>query len=340
MSIPKELLDKTPLFKEEWLPMFNKLRENEFAPKWNTSIGDRLEKDDIIFINNFNSILLERRKIQNSYPSELVIRQILKNRDNVIWYQKNLQGIDLEKDFFKIKFMERKDLQNNNLVNIIPLDIDIGRMVLNPTSGTSGSIIYCPNHPKSVGCYDPLIQYALLKHGIDVKYDFNTVAAIQLCFQENTITYPTVHSYLNGAGFAKINLNSKEWRSDNHPDKYINEMSPVFFSGDPFAFYQAAIMGISYKPQILYSTAISMEDRIYDTIKSHFKIPIVDVYSTNETGPIAYSCPLNKNHYHIISPDIFIETIDSNENHFKNGEFGELVFTGGRNPFLPLLRYK
>lgn len=336
----KDIKAKTPLFKEEWLPMYNKLRENQYAPKWNTNIGDRLTASDIIFIKEFEEFLYSSRNIQSDYPNRYILKNIKKNLESVIYYQNVLKNIDLEKDFFKIKLMEKRDIQIDRIDRIIPLDADINRMVVNPTSGTTGNILYCPNEPKSVGCYDPLIQYALSKHGLNQNYNHDVVAAIQLCSQESTITYSTVHSYLNGAGFAKINLNLNEWREPFHPLQYIKEMSPVFFSGDPFAFYQSVKMGIDYKPRILLSTAISLEDPIYSLIKDYYDRPIVDFYSLNETGPIAYSCPLNKEHLHLISPDIYIETVDQYGNHINNGRFGELVFTGGRNSFLPLLRYK
>jgi len=338
--IDKEILTKTPLFKDEWLPTYNKLKESAYAPKWNTSVGDRLIKEDIEIIERFERFLNEKREKQIDYPNDYVLKRIKENKENIFHYQKVLKDIDIDRDFFKIPLTGKMDLKNDNLVNIIPKNVDLTRMTLNPTSGTTGDIIYCPNSPASVGCYDPTIQYALKRHGLKKTYDHNVVAAIQLCFQQSTITYSTVHSYLKGAGFAKINLNRNDWRNADDSRKYINESSPVFLSGDPYAFYQAAKIGIDYKPEIFLSSAITMEDKIYDLVTKKFQRKIVDFYSMNETGPIAYSCPLNRKCFHIISPDIYLETVDDGGNHIKNGGFGEIVFTGGRNEFLPLLRYK
>lgn len=328
----------TPLFKKEWGQTLKRMNENEHAPKWNAKCGDRLTKNDIPFIKDFEESLHNRVKLSN-YPQKSIIDWINLKKNSVLWFQEVLEGINVEKDFYKIPFMVRGDLQSK-LEYIVPLDIDLKDIVINPTSGTTGQPILCPNHPKSIGCYDPLIQFSLKMHGISQAYDHNIIAAIQLCYQKSTMTYNTVHSYLNGAGFAKINLNYSDWRKDSDVDSFINSLSPVFLSGDPLSFLQATKMALSYRPKALVSTAITFEKPIYEIVKNYFNCPIVNLYSLNETGIIGYSCPLNPYEFHIVSGDIFVEVVGEDGKVCEQNEIGEIVFTGGRNPFLPLLRYK
>ena len=62
-------------------------------------------------------------------------------------------------------------------------------------------------------------------------------------------------------------------------------------------------------------------------------------YSLNEAGPIAYSCPLGHGH-HVLAHDLYVEMLDEEGRPVPPGRRGELTLTGGRNIFLPLLRYR
>jgi len=131
-----------------------------------------------------------------------------------------------------------------------------------------------------------------------------------------------------------------DWKTPESPDIFITDMNPVIFSGDPYSFVSAMKNDIKHKPKMLLSTALSLNKNLRADLKNFYKCPIIDIYSSNETGPIAYSCPENPENYHILPNDIYIEIIDKNGWILPEGEIGEIVFTGGRNPFLPLLRYK
>jgi len=70
-----------------------------------------------------------------------------------------------------------------------------------------------------------------------------------------------------------------------------------------------------------------------------FGCPIVDWYSITETGPVGYSCPAGEG-YHVLPHDIYVELVDKNGQPVRDGERGEITVSGGRNPFLAMLRYR
>jgi len=330
--------ERIPLLKPEWVSMLKKIGENINAPYWNTQCGDRLTSKDMVFINDFEGSL-KRREVFDGIPDS-VIEWILKIKTDSIWFEKKLKDLNIKTDFTEIPFMTRADLQSN-IEQIVPQSISLERLIVNPTSGTTGQPVLCPNHPSATGCYDPMIQFMLQQHGVIETYDHNTMAAIQLCAQQHTITYYTVHSFLNGAGFAKINIMTEhEWPDKNSPSNFIKELEPVFLSGDPIAFYYAAKMDLNYKPKALLSTAVSLGKELRKKIEQRFACPLIDFYSLNETGPLAYSCPLNPDTFHVLPHDIYIEIIDRKGRPLKEGEIGEITVTGGRNPYIPLLRYR
>lgn len=339
-NIPAALQKRVPLIQPQWMDMLEKLGEHPHAPAWNTQCGDRLTHDDIPFINDFEEALHNERTSDAGHePGERLITWILSMQKRSPWFAKSLKGLTLPKDFSKIPFMMRRNMQQH-IDLIVPIDEELERLVVNPTSGTTGQPIPCPNHPKAVGCYDPLIQFTLQRHGLVTTYDHSTVAAIQLCAQKKTITYYTVHSYFKGAGFAKINLFENEWPGPESSGIYINDMQPVFLSGDPFAFYRGMQLKIGYKPKVMLSTAITLDPAMRKKLEAYYRCPLVDFYSLNETGPIAYSCPDHPDRFHQLPTDIYIEIINDEGEPCRDDEPGEITITGGRNPYLPLLRYK
>jgi phenylacetate-CoA ligase len=330
---------RTPLLKPEWMANIIKMTEHEHSPKWNTLCGDRLVESDIGFIKSFEESLYTERTSLKKDPGEKLYAWIKELERTTLWFSEKLANIDITRDFTCIPFMERKNLAAN-LDLIVPYKEDLSRLVVNPTSGTTGEPISAPNHPKSVGCYDPMISYALRCYGVNEKFDHTMIAAIQLCAQKHTITYNTVHSYLDGAGFAKINLASSEWLSKKSSGIFISGMAPVFLSGDPYSYVIAKNIGITYKPKAILSTALELPSGLKKELQEYFGCPVIDFYSSNETGPIAYGCPDHDGVFHILPADIFIETVDEYGEAAEEGQSGEIVFTGGRNPYLPLLRYK
>src|SRR6185503_5752966 len=57
--------------------------------------------------------------------------------------------------------------------------------------------------------------------------------------------------------------------------------------------------------------------------------PIINYYATTELGPIAWECLREPGRFHILHPDVFVESLE-----------GELVVTRLRDSVLPLLRYR
>ncbi len=336
--IPESLKTRIPLLKDEWMELYTKMSEHPHAPQWNTECGDRLTADDMLFVRNFADDLKNKREPFRQTPPDSIAHWTENIRKTTQWFRNKINSDNIKETWQNISPMTRQDMQSS-LELIVPEDADLKRLVVNPTSGTTGHPIPAPNHPRAVGCYDPLIQYALERHGVKEIYNSGKVAALQICSQKKTITYRTVHSYLDGAGFAKVNLSPENWKSPGSAEIYINDMSPVFLSGDPFSFMEYMRLGISYKPKAVLTTALALSKTLRKEMEAYFDCPIVDIYSLNETGPVAYSCPADLSQFHILPHDLFVEILDYEGKQLPEGDSGAIAVTGGRNPYLPLLRY-
>jgi phenylacetate-CoA ligase len=76
-----------------------------------------------------------------------------------------------------------------------------------------------------------------------------------------------------------------------------------------------------------------------DRLAAHFGCPVIDVYSMNESGPIAVAEPGGVGHW-LLSPRLYVEILDPDGAPCPPGERGEITLSGGFNPYLPLLRYR
>lgn len=335
---PEDIKQRVPLFKDEWLELYNKMGSHPHSPVWNTKCGDRLTGEDTQFIRGFSEDLKNRRESFLQTPPELILSWAASMKEKTPWFRDRIKSDNIKESWTDITPMTRGDMQKN-LELIVPDDSDLSRLIVNPTSGTTGHPIPAPNHPRAVGCYDPMIQYALERHGVKINYDSTQIAAIQICAQKKTITYHTVHSFLNGAGFAKVNLSPENWKSPESAGIYIGEMKPVFLSGDPFSFMEYIRLGIKYKPEAILTTALHLESALRKKFEDHFGCPVIDMYSLNETGPVAYSCPEDPSKFHILPHDLFAEIVTPDGEQLPEGTTGNIALSGGRNPYLPLLRY-
>src|SRR5205085_11515747 len=73
-------------------------------------------------------------------------------------------------------------------------------------------------------------------------------------------------------------------------------------------------------------------------LATHFACPIVDLYSMNESGPVAFNA--GDDGHEILPHDLYVEILDDHSRPCPPGTRGEITLTGGNNPYLPLLRYR
>lgn len=68
-------------------------------------------------------------------------------------------------------------------------------------------------------------------------------------------------------------------------------------------------------------------------------VVIVDRYSSEEFGYLALQCP-NANHQHVITPNVYLEILNENNQPCEIGEVGKVVVTGLHTFAQPLIRYE
>ena len=97
-------------------------------------------------------------------------------------------------------------------------------------------------------------------------------------------------------------------------------------------------MRIAPLEQIL-TLADRVDDSLRDLVRKAFGAEIVDRYSSVEFGMIALQCPKH-NHLHVVSPNVFVEVVDENDQPVPPGTPGRVLITSLHGFAMPLFRYE
>ena len=322
-----EYSSRIPLWDESFRESLELLC-GEGAPRWTAFCGDRRTQEEENIINHFAGSLRKAWGTGEAGGAEFLLPWVEARIQDTLWFRKNLSLRDLG-DWAVLPTMTRSDLAVA-LDQIIPESADLTGLVINPTSGTNGQPILCPNHPRAVGCYDAFLEFILEVWGIDWDLAPGRTAAVQVCYQADTLTYATVHARHQGAGFAKVNFHPARWPTPE-AQVWFDRVNPQILTGDPWSFFHMKKLGLKAHPKALISTSLKLTQNQRLDWENYFACPVIDLFSLNETGPLGVSLPGEPEVFRQMAPDVFLESDPAT---------GELLVTGGRNPYLPLFRYR
>jgi len=146
---------------------------------------------------------------------------------------------------------------------------------------------------------------------------------------------------LGGAGFLRFDLSPKTWRHTHDPVRLLAAFAPAVVAGTTAALEEmvaraedlqrghgAGAPRMRVKAVLVTGGALTRPLR--ERIEKAFTAPAIEWYGVPEAGPIAYGCPAGRG-LHVLPPDLLVES---------HRDTGELALTGGRNRFLPLVRYR
>ncbi len=316
------------------------LHESDHAPRYNHHCGDRLTAEGLARVRAYE------QQLQTTPPgwSPATRPDWLPGfaaycHATVPFYRAYGQP---PADFADTPTCARADLSHAPWA-FVPDDLPLDDLIVYNTSGTTGHPLDILSHPEAASKYLPLLRAALATRGValsggrDPATGRLRVALVLACFQRRTYTYASVSAYLGGAGFAKVNLNPDDWRDPADRARFLDACAPEVFTGDPLAFAELLTLPLNHRPLALISTAMTLSPALRAELEAHFGCPVIDLYAMNEAGPIAAATPTG---YAPLQPHLYIEVLDAAGRPCAPDQRGEVVLTGGFNPFLPLLRYR
>lgn len=326
--------ERLPLLTQDGRKLLNWMQEHPNAPKYNYQCGDQLTGEMLERVQAYeNELHSAKTAWTHGQTPDWVLNFADKCLIDVPFYRR--RGGRAE-DFSTLPTCSRKDLEKEQWA-FVPDSQPLDGLIMYYTSGTTGKPFYILSHPEVSSKYLVKLKVALANLGITLEGGKGRVSIITPCAQSSTLTYATVSSFLDQAGFVKLNLNPGEWRSAADAAKFIDDCNTEIFSGDPIAFMALAKLPLQTKPKALVSSAMTLMPALKRELEERFACPVIDAYSMNESRFIAASA---RTDYAIVAHDLFVEILDEEGHRLPPEVRGEITLTCPRNPFLPLLRYR
>ena len=341
-EIPAIFLERSPLLNVESYRTLISLLHDTDAPLWNQSLGDRIQHSDLHAAETFRN----KMRSQSSgitVPSLDMCSQLIELKHRCWSIEDRLFGVNstdtLQRHWSTIKTVSREDLATR-YVQFVPHDIEFDRALVYDTSGTTGHPLELFHHPSALAQNHIFAEAVFQALGIEPGWSSKNMGCMNICAQEDTFVFCNTYSVWSGSAFAKINLNDKDWPTGREgARRFSKRWNPILVTSDPISLSQAIEWKLPIHPKLILSTAVQLSEEFRQTLEAHFSCPVINWYSATEVGPIACSLPQHDGMM-VLAPDLFVEVVDTNGCSLEDGETGEICVTGGRNPYLPLLRYR
>lgn len=330
--------------------LLQRLREHPHGPRFNHPCGDLLTAEGLERVRAFERALDEapRGWAWNEPPGWVggFIENCLRE---VPFYRKRAAeaGVGAGHPIASVPTISRADLGRVPEA-FVPDGLGLDEMLVYWTTGLTGPEVLLPSNPETVSMYLPALRWALCRFGVKLDGGPGRVALLTVCDQKKTFTYPSLSSYLGGAGYVKLNLDPADWSDPADRAAFIDDCAAEVYTGDPVAFLALATLPTRHRPKALVSTAMTLLPAWKEELEKRFGCPVLDVYSLTECRFIAVREPLvsrsatgpTSDRWEIVPHDLYVEILDEAGRPCPPGIRGEITITGGRNPYCPLLRYR
>jgi phenylacetate-CoA ligase len=144
-----------------------------------------------------------------------------------------------------------------------------------------------------------------------------------LCALPHGVEYAVDPPALHGGRLSRLSLARPE------PLRRLLAFDPHVLFTDPAGLHWLVAQEKRPRPRITLSSGQHLPAELRDGAAARLGSPVVNYYSTTETGPLAWECLPRPGRFHVLHPDVWIESTE-----------GELVVTRLRASVLPLLRYR
>jgi phenylacetate-CoA ligase len=320
------------LFSESARRYLESLSEHPQAPKFNFSSTDLLDHRRLLEVQEFARI--DRIFWAEGEVPEWVYEFTKRVFQTVPYYRE--MG-DTPTDFRAIPPISREELAEHPEL-LIPDDLGTEELTVYTTSGTTGTALVIPTDPAVSSKTLVLMEQMMSLTGMRFPRGPGQVAVAALFYQDETLTYPSLSHYLDGAATLKINLHENSWRQPQDRGEFLRDVSPAVLTGCPFSLHVATEIAPELQPMAVFSSATPLSEGLRERLADIYDCPVFDVYSLTEAKFIAARS--QGDGHDLLAPDLYVEILDDEGRVVPTGERGEIAVTGGRNKYLPLVRYR
>ncbi|MBT3218952.1 MAG: coenzyme synthetase [Proteobacteria bacterium] len=218
--------------------------------------------------------------------------------------------------------LDRSTLSNqwNAIPCFDPAAPDAGELVVIKSSGTTGDPVRVVRNR-----YDCLHMWAVLRFwaqrlGIDIPHQSTVVL---LCSLPSGMEYEAQVPIFDNAPLKRISI------CCDRPGERLVQAAPRVLFSDPAGLHWLAHCGSFVTPDLVLTSAQHFSAASRKQLANVVDAPVINYYAITEVGPIAWECPDSLGHFHVLTPDVYVE---------EDG--GELLVTRLRPGLFPMLRYR
>jgi phenylacetate-CoA ligase len=325
-----------PLLTDVGRRLLHRLEQHPHAPRYNYYCGDRLTREQFFNVQAFEAELMQGDALLGwdaTHEPHWVAEFVARAYQDVPLYRRRGGA---PPRLAMAPTLSRADVLDAHwalVPDLQPLD----GMLVFPTSATTGRPVPVLSEAATPAKYLPILRWALGRFGLHLEGGAGRVAIVQVCYQRYTYTLCSICTYLDQAAQVKVNLAPGEWRNADDRARFLDDLQPELFVGDPIGFAALLRLPITWRPKALVSSAQTLLPGLRAELERHFACPVIDFYSITESGPIAMG---SSEGFLIFPRRLYVEIVDADGRRLSPGERGEITLTGGFNPFLPLIRYR
>jgi phenylacetate-CoA ligase len=317
----------------------SRVLEHVDAPRYNRTMGDRVGAPELEALDAFRAALASRPREASASPSQATVDFVESLRERLFLLDQLPDGFDVAKDFEHLPTTDR-DAIAHRLEDLVPRELSLDDAIVYSTSATTGHSVIVPSHPRAMVQNLAHLELLARLHAAPVEPREGEPLALNATVQQQTYVFATTMSGWSGAVFAKVNFAPHDWAGGvASRDRFLRAFAPAFIASEPVTLAEALRLELPLRPRLVVSSAVSLRAELAEQVRAAWGAAVVDLYSTTETGPIAASVPGIVGHV-VLVPDLFVEVLGPHGERLPDGERGEITVTGGRNPFLPLVRYR
>lgn len=325
--------ERFPLLTPQGRKLLYAMRQHPQAPLWNWPNGEQLDAAGLAIVRKFADDLRSQSAGPAGQPPAWLDEHVSFCLEEVPFYRRRSSP---GTQFQSIPSCSRADLAPR-VWDFVPDSQPLGELIVFSSSGTTGYPTQTPHHPASAACGIPLIEQAVASTGITFPRGPEQMALTNIADYRGAYTTAIVMAYLQEAGCIRVNLSPEVWRKPGDCRDYLDRWWAPVMLGDPQALAGLAAVGIERPPQVMVSCIMHLADALAAQLAIRYGCPVLDIYALTEAGIVAVKTPEG---HAIVPHDLYVEILDEHDEPCPPGTRGEVTLTGGRNPFLPLLRYR
>lgn len=314
----------------ESLALLHRMWQHPRAPLYNFRCGDGLDAFGVAYLRHYAESLRNQpaRAGRPVWLDEFV--------EQCLQAVPHYRNYPRDQPFESLPTLSRHDLKQPE--RLIPEGQPLDALTVVTTSGTSGNRLRLCTHALDVASPWILMEHALQNLGVLLQRGpQGGVALANLTFHRDNLIFANISHAFEGAGFMKLNLHPSYWRQGADRAAYLDAFQPQVLAGDPLSLAELLQLDLQSRPRAIFSSGMQLLEGVRSRLQQRFQCPVLDVYSLTECRYLACS----EGHGHRILPnDVYVEILDEAGRPVPAGERGIVTLTGGRNPYMPLLRYR